>query len=53
MKSSIKAVFKEKLPIIVGAVCVLVIIALAVSLTIFEIRKSPDEEGRYILLQQW
>ena len=51
MKSSIKAVFKEKLRIIAGAVCVLVIIALAVSLTIF--RKSPNEEGRYIHLQQW
>ena len=34
-------------------VCVFVIVALAVSVTIFESRKSPDEEGRYIHLQQW
>ena len=52
MKGKIKAVFKEKPRIIAGVVFVLVIIALAVSLTIFEIRKSPEEEGRYIHLEQ-
>ena len=52
MKCSIKALSKEKLRIIAGAV-VLVVAAVAVSLIIFEIRKSPDEEGRYIHMQKW
>lgn len=47
MKCS-KAISKGKLRIIAGAV-VLLITVLAVSLVvIFEIRKSPDEDGRYI-----
>lgn len=52
MKCS-QAISKEKLRIIAGSV-VLLITVLAVSLVvIFEIRKSPDKEGRYIHKQQW
>ena len=47
-----KGVSKEKLLIVAGAV-VLIVAALAVSLIIFENRKSPDVEGRYIHMQQW
>ena len=47
MKCS-KAISKEILWIIAGLV-VLLITVLAVSLVVvFEIRKSPDKEGRYI-----
>ena len=43
-----KTISKEKLRIIAGSV-VLLITVLAVSLVvIFEIRKSPDKEGKYI-----
>ena len=53
MKCSMKDVSKEKRRIVAGAV-VLVVAALVVSLAIFETRKSPDEEGRYIHMQrQW
>ena len=45
MKCS-KAISKEVLWIIAGVVVLLTV--LAVTVVIFEIRKSPDKDGRYI-----
>ena len=52
MKGS-QAISKEKLGIFVTlGVLVITVVAVAV-FVVFEMRKSPNKEGRYMHIQQW